>query len=209
VDTLWKFRTWLDAFDHWQTLLAGILGFTAAIVAVVIALRSERRKAARDLEALRRSIGLEVRQCTAVALGSFQLLAKLAQKKDGPITYRMVQSYAHFQDALIFPAVADKIGLLGSDAIEVLIFYNSIDAVRRGISQLANYRTPDDISPNVVAGTTNCLTPALRQGSAVIAALKIDDARTQERDEKLRAEIDAETTAWDTLFAANWPALPK
>lgn len=204
----WHFTTWLDAFDHWQSLLAGALGFTAAIFVVVLTLRSERRKADRDLEALRRSVGVEIRQSVAVALGTFQSLSKLAQKEDGPITYRMVQSYALFQNALIFPAIADKIGLLGAQAMEVLIFYNLVDTVRRGVERLANYRTPDDISPIVVAGTANSLVPTLQQGCAVIAALPTKEPKTQERDATLAAQIASETGSWGEVRAAKWPNMP-
>jgi hypothetical protein len=81
----WDMAAWLD---HWQALLAGVLGFGAAIVVVAFTLRSERRRADRDLEALRRSLGIEVRQSLGAASTTFRLLAKLAQTK-GTITSRM------------------------------------------------------------------------------------------------------------------------
>jgi len=204
----WQFTTLLDALDHWQALLAGVLGFAAATIAVVLTLRSEQRKAARDLEALRQSIGIEIRQCTAVTFGTFRLLAKLAQKEDGPITYRMVQSCAHFQDALIFPSVADKVGLLGSEAMELLVFYNLIETVRRAVSNLENFRTPDNISPLVVAATVSSLVAVLRKGCVIIAVLKTGDNRIEERDQTLTNEIDAATAAWETVRATKWPSMP-
>jgi hypothetical protein len=207
MNTPWQFTTWLDAIDRWQGLLAGLIGFGAAILAVVLTLRSEQRKADRELEALRRSIGVEIRQCVAVASGTFKSLVKLAQKEDGPITYRMVESFAQFQEPLVFPAVADKIGLLGSQAQDILIFYSLVDIVRRGIGRLANYRTPDDISPVVVAGTANGLVAALLQGSGVIAALKTHEPTTDARDMALAAEIAGNTASWEEIRRQKWPEI--
>ena len=37
----WHFTTWLDLFDHWQALIAGALGFAAAIIVVRFTLRTQ------------------------------------------------------------------------------------------------------------------------------------------------------------------------
>jgi hypothetical protein len=52
----WHFTTWLDLFDHWQALIAGALGFAAAIIVVRFTLRIERRKAQLELDAARKSL---------------------------------------------------------------------------------------------------------------------------------------------------------
>ena len=52
-----QFTTMLDLLGHWQSLLGGLLGFAAAVAVVAFTLRSERRKAERDLAALRLSLG--------------------------------------------------------------------------------------------------------------------------------------------------------
>lgn len=203
----WHFTTWLDAADHWQALLAGALGFGAAILAVVLTLGSERRKADQELEALRRSIGIEVRQSLAAASGTFGLLAKLAQKDDGPITSRMVENCTHFQTPLILPAVADKIGLLGPQAMQVLIFYNVMQTVQRGLARIPGFREPDDIAPVVVAGTANNLVPALEHGCRIIADLKTKDPITDERDPVLVSQIAGQISQWMNIREARWPDL--
>jgi hypothetical protein len=203
----WHFSTPLDALDHWQALLAGILGFTAAIIVVVVTLRSERRKAKRDLEALRLSLALEIRQSLTVARGTFRSLTKLAQKEDGPITYRMVESVAQFQKPLIFPSVAANLGLMGPAAMEVLIFYSLVDIVRRATERLATYRTPDNISPIVIAGTANGLVVALQKGTSLITAFKTNEATIDDRDATLAAQIASDTAEWATVRESKWPNL--
>jgi len=89
----WHFTTWLDLLDHWQAVIAGVVGFAAAIVAVVITLRSERRKAVRELDTLRKSLGVEMRQFTVQALNGHRSLRNLAQQGRGQqITTRMIEN---------------------------------------------------------------------------------------------------------------------
>ena len=85
----WHFTTWLDLFDHWQALIAGALGFAAAIIVVRFTLRIERRKAQLELDALRKSLAVELRQVVPHALGAAIALKKLAHGSD-QIPGRMV-----------------------------------------------------------------------------------------------------------------------
>jgi hypothetical protein len=45
--TPWHFTTWLDLFDHWQTVIAGF----AALVAAWLTIRATKRSADREIEA--------------------------------------------------------------------------------------------------------------------------------------------------------------
>jgi hypothetical protein len=67
----WHFTTWLDLVDHWQTVIAGLIALIAAIITVRVTLRVERGKADRELDALRRSIAVELRQHIATALSAY------------------------------------------------------------------------------------------------------------------------------------------
>lgn len=44
----WHYTTFVDLIDHWQTLLAGLFAFAAAVIAVVLTLTAEGRKAYRE-----------------------------------------------------------------------------------------------------------------------------------------------------------------
>jgi hypothetical protein len=60
----WHYTTIVDLVDHWQTLLAGLIALIAAIITVFVMLKVERRKADRQIEALRKSLAIELRHCT-------------------------------------------------------------------------------------------------------------------------------------------------
>ena len=42
----WHFTTWLDLFDHWQTVIAGFLALLAAFTTVVVTMIIARRQIA-------------------------------------------------------------------------------------------------------------------------------------------------------------------
>jgi hypothetical protein len=65
----WHYTTFVDFIDHWQTLLAGLIALVAAIITVVVTLKVERRKVDRELDALRKSLAIELRQLIPGALG--------------------------------------------------------------------------------------------------------------------------------------------
>ena len=48
--------TWYKLLTDWGSLIAGLTGFAAAIIAVWLAISSERRKAKRELKSLRRAL---------------------------------------------------------------------------------------------------------------------------------------------------------
>lgn len=80
----------------WQSLLAGALGFAAAIIAVVLTLLAERRKARRELVAIRRSLGVELRQFVTMAHGAHLGFRKLAEGNP-PITARMIENMVYIE----------------------------------------------------------------------------------------------------------------
>jgi hypothetical protein len=115
----WHYATVLDLLDHWQALIAGVLGFAAAIGVVWVTLRIERRKLQREMDALKKSLGVELRQQVAHALRAGLALRRLAGAPP-PIIARMLQSLASVPAPMVYPATAHKIGLLGRDAMDVV-----------------------------------------------------------------------------------------
>jgi hypothetical protein len=191
----WHYTTTLDLIDHWQTLIAGTLGFGAAIAAVVFTLNTERRKMERELEAIRSSLAIEFRQSTARALSAARLLRKHAISGK-PITARMVESSFYFPPPVIYQASADKIGLLGKDAMDVVIVYNLIDLARNGAERLQTSRTPDDISANTVGSTAVAFLNACLYATSVLPVLKTGVTRHDEQDVKITEMIETERAFW-------------
>lgn len=187
----WHYTTFVDFIDHWQTLLAGLIALVAAIITVVVTLKVERRKVDRELDALRKSLAIELRQLIPGALGVHGSLAKLGSKTDGPITARMVESLSRAPVPIVYPANAHKIGLLDEDAMDVVIVYGLLGVARDGVARLiTSYRTPDDISPNVVLMTAAAFLEACKYARSVLPSLRTGVASHDDRDAELLQRIN-------------------
>ena len=201
----WHYTTFVDALDRWQALVAGGLGFLAAIIVVYVTLRIERRKAERELDALRKSLAVELRQLVPRALGAAVALKKLAREKN-PITARMVENYARIPTAIIYPANADKIGLLGNDAISVVVFYSLIELAKAATDSLMGSREPDNISPATVEATAGTFfTACAYSAEKVLPNFKTGVASHEQKDAALIQSIETSRAAFqpDTTRAAE------
>lgn len=185
----WHYTTALDFLDHWQALSAGLIGFAAAIIVVFVTLQIERRKINRETEALRKSLGVELRMMIARSWGAYQSLRNLTLRKNTKITSRMVSDLSRVPVPIIFPASADKIGLLGPDAMDLLIVYTLIDVARDGIKSLQDSRTPDDLQPNAVATIADAFLAACKHAPTLLPKLRTGDPIHDEKDKDLIDEI--------------------
>jgi hypothetical protein len=186
----WHYTTALDLFDHWQALIAGVLGFAAAIGVVWVTLRIEWRKSERELDALRKSLAVELRQVVPRALGAGIALWRLA-KSGQRITARMIESYARSPDPKVYPAIADKIGLLGDDAMGVVIVYSLNELARSGVVSLINSREPDDIPRDTVAASALPFLTACERALPLLLKLKTGVASHDQHDAALIQRIRA------------------
>jgi hypothetical protein len=189
----WHYTTLVDFVDHWQTLIAGLIALIAAIITVVVTLKVERRKVDRELDALRKSLAIELRQLIPRALGVHGSLTKLSANTDGLITARMLESLSRMPAPIVYPA--NKIGLLEKDAMDVVIVYGLLDIARDGVARLiTTYRTPDDISPKVVVKTAEAFLEACKYARSVLPKLRTGVATHDDRDILLITAIN-ETAA--------------
>jgi hypothetical protein len=185
----WHYTTWLDALDHWQAFIAGILGFAAAIIVVLVTLRIERRKADRELDALRKSLAVELRLMVANALGTYHSLMKRVLQKDA-VTYRALTYLFRVPNPIIYPATADKIGLLGPDAMYVVVIYNLVQTAREGVASLEGIPL-DRIPPESIAIIAQSLLQACEQSRPILKKLRTGDPAHDKRDDELIAKISA------------------
>jgi hypothetical protein len=183
-------RDLIDFLDHWQALIAGLLGFAAAIIVVRMTLRIERRKLQREMDALQKSLAVELRQQVGSALAAGKALRKLAQGGP-PISARMVESYARVAAPVVYPASADKIGLLGAGAMDVVIVYSLIALGRSGTESLINSRYPDDISLSTVAAAGDAFLMACTYAQSVLPRLRTGVAEYDQKDAELIQKIQA------------------
>jgi hypothetical protein len=178
----WRYTTVLDFLDHWQAIIAGVLGFSAGIIAVLITLGIERRRVAREADALRKSIATELRLMVSRALGVFNLLDKYIKDASTPITGRMVRYLTRVPTPVIFPANADKIGLLGSDAMEAVIFYAFIEVGREGAKDLERDYAENRIPTDSLAVVARSFLTACNQAVILLPALQTGDPKHAEKD---------------------------
>jgi hypothetical protein len=187
----WRYTTIVDFIDHWQTLLAGLIALIAAIITVFVTLAVERRRVDREVDALRKSLAIELRQLIPRALGAHISIQRLGSKADGPITARMVESLSRMPAPIVYPANAYKIGLLEENAMDVVIVYRLLDIARDGVARLiTTYRTPDDISPNVVLKTAKTILETCKYARSVLPKLRTGVASHDDRDAELLQGID-------------------
>ncbi len=186
----WQYTTFLDLVDHWQALLAGLLGFAAAIAAVVLTLQIERRKLQREMDALQKSLAVELRQLLPGALTAATSLEKLARGHH-PITARMVESLARVPAPIVYPASANKIGLLGPDAMDVVIVYSLIELGQSGTASLISSRTPDDIAPSTVEAVAGVFLHACTYAQSVLPKLRTGVAEHDQKDAEFIDRIKA------------------
>jgi hypothetical protein len=186
----WHYTTALDAADHWQALIAGGFGFLAATFAVWLTLRAERRKQVRELDALRKSLAVELRQVVPRALGAANCLIDHARSGQ-TITARTVESYARVPVPVVYPAIADKIGLLEDNAMEVVIVYSLYEIANGAARQLVlNSRDPDNISADTVVATGLSFLQVCTYARSVLPKLKTGVASHDAADAGLIKKID-------------------
>jgi hypothetical protein len=184
----WHFTTYLDLADHWQTMIAGVLALLAAGITILVTLRIERGKVRREVDALRKSLAIELRQMIPKALGSHGSLRGLAADPNGQVTARMVESLSQVREPVIYLANAGKIGTLEADAMDVVIVYSLLETARDSIRRMGTSRTPDDINPKVVMQTASVFLEACKYSRGVLRRLRTGVPSHDDRDAEL---IDA------------------
>ena len=102
MNMAWRYTTLLDLLDHWQTMIAGMTALVAAIITVRVTLAVEQRKVDRELDGLRKSLAVELRQLIPSALAAYTSLTNLGRTTDGPITTGMVQASSVIRTPLVY-----------------------------------------------------------------------------------------------------------
>jgi hypothetical protein len=219
TQTPWRFTTFLDLFDHWQTVIAGVLALVAAFGTVlgtmiianrqilasreeadrVIAatreqtettVRLERERLSSESDTLRKSIAVELRLHISRAMGAYDGLYGMGIMPNAPITARMVESRSQMAAPIIYPANAGKIGLLGADAMDVVVVYDLLEIARDSVARQMNSRTPDDISAVVVMGMAQAFMTACTHARGVLPRLRTGGPSHDAKDEALIQRIN-------------------
>ena len=122
----WRYTTRLDLFDHWQSLVAGALAFSAAVIVVGGTEWFARRRDRREVAAIRASLAVEIRQYIDTLIKTREILRPYFGSEK-PMQARYLRSVVAFDRPTVYPASADRIGLLGPLAVSVTSFYSTIE----------------------------------------------------------------------------------
>jgi hypothetical protein len=106
----WHFTTWLDALDHWQALIAGLIALIAAAVAPWGTEHYSREKERREVDAMRAALIVEVRGYFRQLITTRGMLSSLPSEA---IPAGDLKALVHLPSPLIYGASATKIGFLG------------------------------------------------------------------------------------------------
>src|SRR5713226_1109586 len=148
----------IEFLDHWQVLIAGILGLAAAIIAVFLTLGSERRKRKHELSMLGRSLGMEVRQFMANAYKAHLACRELLTgDKAAAIPAIMVEDKAKLPASAIYPHAAARIAEFGDGAEHIVLFFNKIAVVREAAERLTRHPSLDNLPHDEIAAAAEAL----------------------------------------------------
>jgi hypothetical protein len=173
--TIYKLVTdWGSLIGGVFTLVAGALAYFAGMIqatatrqAAAAELAQENEQNRAEVETLRKSLGLELRQLTGQAIGAHRLLVSQALA-GSQITARMIENWARIPQPVIYPAVASRLGSISpEDAMGVIQFYHLLEIAREGTDWLLRSRTPDHVPPRML----QAISEAYLRASVVAAEL--------------------------------------
>ncbi|MEP0707991.1 MAG: hypothetical protein ABJL17_02720 [Parvibaculum sp.] len=120
---------------RWQSLLAGIVGFIAAVLVVHLTLRSEKRTRDHERQALRVATYSELRQLAHHAKEAFEEIEPMLAAGRSATIFHLENSI-RFVPPVIFQANAARIGLLGEEVHDLIHFHNCLSVLNTGIARM-------------------------------------------------------------------------
>jgi hypothetical protein len=190
----------VDWIDHWQTLIAGVLALVAAWLTIratkraaaeeikasqaqtETTVRLERERVSSEVETLRKSLAVEIRQYIDILIKTREILRRLSGPEKRMLAGDL-RSVAVFYPPTVYPASADRIGLLGPLAVSVTSFYTTLERLNFTARLITN--DPEElVSRENIEEVASLLVQACRTSLPLLSELPFD-----ERDADFRAII--------------------
>jgi hypothetical protein len=184
----------------WQSLLGGFIGAMGAALAVYLTLSGQRRE---DRKRIRDAIIREVIEFTRLAIGHLETCNNI---HDGTTTMPVPKLAEMMQmpAPIIYPAVADKIGLLKAPH-RVVSFYMGIAGIAIGAQALA--ADPKRQTANLQAGDVKLIVEEWLVICRFASWMIQDSEVGKEFDKALSARILSDIDAITTATRKNFPEL--
>ena len=155
--------------------------------------RLEQERVASEVDALRKSLAVELRLHVATALVAYDVLYGLGLMPYPAMTARAAERKSRMAAPIIYPANAGKIGLLGADATDVMIVYDLLEAARDGSARLTSLA--DDNPQAVVMETADAFLTACSYARGLLPRLRTGDPSLDAKDEVLTQKINTALAA--------------
>jgi hypothetical protein len=127
-------QSWLDLLDHWQSLAAGLVAVFAAIIAIGGAELFARLKERRERKAILLSLAAEVRLGISLCIGALRTFRWISESSSVLMFGPDLRARVELPPPIVFPASADRIGLLGPQiAAGLTEFYAGQEALNRAV----------------------------------------------------------------------------
>jgi len=199
--------TWYKFLTDWGSLIGGVFALIAGIIAYLGARyaaemqrKIERQKYDQETETVRKSLAIELRQMVTRSLGVHDALKGLATQLNGPITVRIFQSAISVPTPVVYPAIADRIGLLHGEAMDIVIVYQLIEIGRNAASQLMQHPKPDNLPPRNVASIATPFLQACIYARGILPKLRTGVVSHDEKDDELIKVISKTECDWGIIL---------
>lgn len=183
----WHFTTWLDLLDHWQSLVAGVLAFLAAVIVIGGGEFFTRCKERREVDAIRTSLAVEIQQFIDILLRACAMI-----QLSGPnFTPSDLRTLTDFSQPVVYPAMADRLGLLGLPLAKyVSAFYADVERVK-----FAAKIDADDFLDHI-SNVVDVIEKTCRATLRLVDALPLDEAvNIKARIEEMAKPDQPDTTS--------------
>ena len=192
--------------DHWQSLIARLVGAAAAIAAVLFTLRGEARRRNLEVDSLRAALGIEIRLFALRAYeGHLRIRARLAAGEQ--ILVRNLEDDARFPSPVIYRNTSNALGAFGNYTHDIVLFFGQVDLTADAIRRLSNLLSPNG---SVDRPTATHLADSLL--TACLAAVAVQPAfkgtPRSEHGAEFSAVVSKALKTWEAIKARFSEAAP-
>jgi hypothetical protein len=178
----WQFTTWLALLYYWQTLAAGVFALGAAWLAVRAAHQRERR----EVEAIRLSLAVEIRHLVNILLQTHDGFGQ-SLRKNQCLRADDVLKQTSRGVPVVYPATADRVGLLGSVAPDVVIFYANLQDLNFA-GRMTSSDPAEPVPSDALSGLMKLIKKACQSALPLLSELP---PNTADPDTERKAKIEA------------------